>query len=81
LEATITAVNNDYGVVVLRAGKEQGVDSESKLIIKRGPSVVGALNIVSVEPNLTVASIDQDSVGKDTLVLPGDRVFFADLQK
>jgi len=81
LEAVITAVNNDYGVVVLKAGKENGVDNDSRLLVKRGPNIVGRLNIVSVEPYLTVASIAQESLAKGAAVIPGDRVIFQDLQK
>ena len=80
MEATITAVNQDWGFVVFGAGKNNGVTNESKLLIKRGPSIIGRLKIVSIEPRITVANIDRESLARGARVLPGDKVIFGNLQ-
>jgi hypothetical protein len=79
-EGTITAVNQDWGFAVINIGKNQGVSADSELIVKRGADVVGKLNIVSIEPRLTVADIRMDTLKKGARILPGDRVIFEKLQ-
>lgn len=79
-EGTITAVNQDWGFAVINIGKNQGVDGNSELIVKRGTEVVGKLAIVSIEPRLTVADIRMDTLKKGARVLPGDKVIFEKLQ-
>jgi hypothetical protein len=80
MEATITAVNQDWGFAVINIGKNQGVTADSELIVKRGNQIVGKLTIVSIEPRLTVGDIRQDTLKKGARILPGDRVIFEKLQ-
>lgn len=79
-EGTITAVNQDWGFVVINIGKNQGVDGNSELIVKRGTEVVGKLAMVSIEPRQTVADIRMDTLKKGARILPGDKVIFEKLQ-
>ncbi|MEZ5303418.1 MAG: hypothetical protein R3F11_22670 [Verrucomicrobiales bacterium] len=81
MEATITAVNRDWGFVVLNAGKAKGISTESKLIVKRGESIIGSLNIVSIEDSLTVADIDESSMPEGARMMPGDKVILENLTR
>ncbi len=73
-EGVITAVNLDWGFVVVNIGSRQGVSADSTLIVKRGGSRIADLSIVSVKPGVTVANIRQKSLSG--VVQPGDHVIF-----
>ncbi len=75
-EATIQAVNNDWGFVVVNVGRSRGVPKNSRLLVKRGGEQIGRLAIVSIEPSMLIANIVQDSLKKGARVLPGDKVVF-----
>ncbi len=79
LSATIVAVNNDWGFVVIDAGKNKEITGDTKLLITRGSETIGKLNIVSVENSKTVAQIDLKSVRRGMSVAPGDRVILENL--
>jgi hypothetical protein len=76
-EGVITAVNRDWGFVVVNIGSKQGISGDSRLIVKRSGSRIADLSIVSVKPGITVADIRQDSL--TGVVQPGDRVIFKNL--
>lgn len=73
-EGVITAVNLDWGFVVVNIGARQGLSGDSTLIVKRGESRIADLSIVSIKPGITVANINQDTL--TGVVQPGDRVIF-----
>lgn len=79
LTARIVAVNNDWGFVVIDAGKSIGITEETKLLVTRGTKTVGKLNIISVEGNRTVANILADSLVAGMAPAPGDRVILENL--
>jgi len=79
LTATIVAVNNDWGFVVIDAGRNKEITADTKLLITRGIETIGKLSIVSVDGNRTVANIDQKSVRRGRSVAPGDRVILETL--
>lgn len=79
LSCSVVAVNNDWGFVIINAGEHQGISSETKLLVTRGQNTLGKLNIVSVEPNRTVANIDQKSARKGASIAPGDQVILETL--
>ena len=58
-EGLITAVNKDWGFVLVNIGKDQGVQGDSELIVQRDGIRIGNLNVVSIQPGLTVADINQ----------------------
>ena len=76
-EGVITAVNEDWGFVLVNIGKDQGVQGDSELIVKRDGIRIGNLNVVSIQPGITVADINQK--GLSGSVEPGDRVIFQNL--
>ncbi len=79
LTSTIIAVNNDWGFVVLDSGRNQGITSDTRLLITRGNQTVCKLSIVSVENNKTVANIIQKTLRKGISVAPGDKVILESL--
>lgn len=79
MTATIIAVNNDWGFVVIDGGQNKGITSDTRLLVTRGAETIGKLNIVSVEGNRTVANIVQKSVRNGLAVAPGDRVILETL--
>ncbi|HAA88075.1 MAG: hypothetical protein CMO73_04195 [Verrucomicrobiales bacterium] len=76
-EGVVTAVNKDWGFVLVNIGKDQGVEGDSELIVKRDGIRIGNLSVVSIQPGLTVADISQKGLSK--AVEPGDKVVFQKL--
>ncbi len=76
-EGMITAVNTDWGFVLVNIGKDQGVQGDSELIVQRDGIRIGNLNVVSIQPGLTVADINQK--GLSGSVEPGDKVIFENI--
>ncbi len=79
LTARVVAVNNDWGFVVIDAGKSTGITQDTKLLITRGTQTVGKLSIMSVEGNRTVANVLADSLAPGMTPVPGDRVILENL--
>lgn len=77
LVGSVTAVNGDWGFVVVNIGKDQGVENDAELIVKRGERRIATLKIVSIQPGLTVADINQKDISGD--VVQGDSVIFKNL--
>ncbi len=73
---TISAVNPDFGFVIVNLGQNQGVTSESRLLVKRGSQLIGKLNIVQIGGNTTVADIITKSITPGFAIQPGDQVIF-----
>lgn len=73
-ESTVTAVNPDWGFVVVGAGRSQGMSADQALLVKRGNTYIARLAIVSLEDNQSIADIVPDSIAPGARVLPGDRV-------
>lgn len=76
LEATVIAVNRNFGFVMVNAGKNLGVKPESSLLVKRGTDRIARLQIRELETNVLVADVVADSVPAGVKVLPGDKVIF-----
>jgi hypothetical protein len=74
LVGTVSAVNKGWGFVVVNIGKDQGVENDSELIVKRGEQRIATLKIVSIQPELTVADVNQKSISG--AVQQGDTVIF-----
>ena len=76
LEATVTAVNRDWGFVIVDAGSEAGITIETPLLVARNSEPIGKLRIISLEPQTLVADIDFDTVvaEEEFFILPGDTV-------
>lgn len=80
-QATVEAVNNDYGFVVIGAGARQGLTGDSKLIVRRGNQRIGILTPMEIEGNRTVADIVRDSVPAGVSIEPGDQVIIQKVQR
>jgi myosin heavy subunit len=76
LVATVTAVNNEWGFVMVNAGQAHGVSPDASLLVKRGNSRIGRLRIVNLEATSTIADVVDDSIVPGINVQPGDKVIF-----
>jgi len=76
LEATVIAVNRQWGFVMINAGKDLGVKADASMLVKRGQERIARLRIVTLEPNMLVADVVPESLAEGARVLPGDKVIF-----
>ncbi|QQL44900.1 hypothetical protein [Sulfuriroseicoccus oceanibius] len=74
IESTVAAVNNDWGFVVIDAGKSQGFSADQSLLVKRGNTYIAKLAVVSLESNRIIADVAPNSLAPGARVMPGDRV-------
>lgn len=73
-EARISAVNSDWGFVVIAAGSNSGFSPQTALIVKRNGRMIGRVNPSSIEPTQTIAEMDLKSMAPGVRFQPGDRV-------
>ena len=79
-EATITAVNNDWGFVIIDAGKNKDVRADSPLLVSTADGRrIGKVNVISIESSVTVADIDQKSLVGGAKIVPGQKVLYEDV--
>ena len=76
-EAVITAVEADWGFVVIGAGSNVGFTPQTKLLVKRDGVLIGRINPTSIEPSQTIAEIETSSLAPGASIQPGDRVILA----
>ena len=76
-EAVITAVEADWGFVVIGAGSNTGFTPQTKLLVKRNGVLIGRVNPTSIEPSQTIAEIDRTSMAVGASLQVGDRVILA----
>ncbi len=77
MEAVVTAVNQDWGFLVIGAGSNSGFTPQSAMIIQRDGRKIGRVRPSSVEPTQTIAEIDLNSLSAGVRIQPGDRVILA----
>jgi uncharacterized protein (UPF0335 family) len=77
MEAVVTAVNQDWGFLVIGAGSNSGFTPQTPLLVKRDGRMIAQVNPSSVEPTQTIAEIDLDSLASGVRLQPGDRVILA----
>lgn len=77
MESTVTAVNQDWGFLVIGAGANSGFSPQSGLIVKRDGRYIGRVRPSSVEPTQTIAEIDSKSMPSGVRLQPGDRVILS----
>lgn len=76
-ESVITAVDQDWGFVVIGAGSASGFAPQNNLIVKRDGRMIAEVSPSSIEASQTIAEIDFDTVVPGVRLQPGDRVFLA----
>ncbi len=77
MEAVVTAVNQDWGFIVIGAGSNSGFTPQSALIVRRDGRMIGRVRPSSIEPTQTIAEIEFDSLATGVRLQPGDRVILA----
>lgn len=80
LEATVVAVNKDWGFVMVNAGMALGVSASSSLLVKRGEELIARLRIVTLAPDMVVCDVVPETIAKGARVMPGDRAIFESLK-
>lgn len=76
-ESVISAVNQDWGFLVIAAGSNSGFSPQTPLIVQRDGKVIGRVRPSSIEPTQTIAEIDFDTLATGVRLQPGDRVMLA----
>lgn len=74
LEATVIAVNNDWGFVMVNAGRTLGVEPNATLLVKRGNTRVARLRILNLQDNVCVCDVVKGSTNRGVAVNAGDKV-------
>lgn len=77
MEARITAVNQDWGFLVIGAGSNSGFTPQTKLLVKRAGRMIGYVTPSAIEPTQTIAEIDFDTLAPGVRIQPGDSVILA----
>jgi len=77
VSSLITAVNYNWGFVIVKPHPQSTITDTSKLIVVRGSNHVGRLKINAIEANRVIADIDYDSVVPGFRIRTGDRVILA----
>lgn len=76
LEATVIAVNRDWGFVMVNVGKGLGVSAEASLLVKRGGERIARLRITDISDEVLMSEVIDGSLSEGARVLPGDKVIF-----
>ena len=77
--ATVIAVNNEWGFVMVNAGRAHGVEADSSLLVKRGNVRIARLRLVNLQDTACVCDVVKESLMKGIKVQPGDKVIFESL--
>lgn len=77
IEARITAVNHDWGFLVIGAGANSGFTPQTTLLVKRDGRLIGKVNPSAIEPTQTIAEIDLKALSPGVRIQPGDSVILA----
>lgn len=78
MQAVVTAVNQDWGFLVIGAGSNSGFTPQTALLVERDGQKIGRVRPSSIEPTQTIAEIDLESLSSGVRLQPGDRVILAE---
>jgi predicted nuclease with TOPRIM domain len=76
LKGSILAVGPQQDFVLLDIGANSGVLERGQLLIKRGDKLVGKVQVITVEPNRSIANVLSDWKQGDVAVAEGDVVLY-----
>mgnify|MGYP000151942078 CR=1 FL=1 len=77
IEAVVTAVNRDWGFLLIGAGSNSGFTPQTSLLVERDGRKIARVRPSAIEPNQTIAEIDLKGLASGVSLLPGDRVILA----
>lgn len=77
VEAVVTAVNQDWGFLLIGAGSKSGFTTQTNLLVQRDGRLIGRVRPSAIEPAQTVAEIDLKALATGVRLLPGDHVILA----
>ena len=77
MEAVVTAVNQDWGFLVIGAGSNSGFAPQTPMLVQRDGRMVARITPSAIEPTQTIAEIDFKSMASGARIQPGDRVILA----
>ncbi len=74
MEAVVSAVDQDWGFLVIGAGSNSGFTPQTSLLVMRDGRLIGRVRPSAIELNQTIAEIDFTSLAPGVRIQPGDRV-------
>jgi len=74
ITASVRDVNDEFGFVVLTAGKSNGVSSDSQFLVLRGSTLIAKVAASNVQGNVTIANVIPGSLDQGAVIMPGDTV-------
>ncbi len=79
VSSLITAVDNEWGFVVVKPHADSKIKQDSKLLVIRGNRHIGRLSINAIEEEAgrVLANIDYSSIAPGMRIMPGDRVILS----
>lgn len=77
MESVVSAVNDDWGFVIIGAGSNTGFTPQTKLLVKRQGRLIAEVKPSAIEPSQTIAEIDKETLAPGVRIQPGDRVILA----
>ncbi len=77
MQAMVSAVNQDWGFVVIGAGSNSGFTPQTSLIVERDGRKIGRVRPSSIEATQTIAEIELNAMTSGVRIQPGDRVILA----
>jgi predicted nucleic acid-binding Zn-ribbon protein len=77
VEARVTAVNHDWGFLVIGAGSNSGFAPDTSLLIKREGRLIATVRPSAIEPTQTIADIDFKTLSPGVRIQRGDEVMLA----
>ena len=72
LTVRVRDVNDEFGFVVLSAGKNSGVAGDSQFLILRGATLIAKVAASSVQDSVTIANVIPGSLAEGAVIMPGD---------
>jgi len=77
IRGKVLAVNRPYNFVVVNLGAWQGVEIKSEMLVLRGDSLIGKIQVSSVEPSTSIGDIVATRDARALQVQRGDIVIYA----